>query len=177
MTQKTPIGSLRWTRLQFQKLAVSLCVLTGEIFIGPFPAYSQVASEPMIKGTDRLTAILKCDNSKGASEIVVCGRSNPNDRYRLPLYDGSNEDSASRFSGAARGEIPRATVQLASGPCGNFNGGRQCSKAESRAFYGTEGASSDPITFLINVATIISDKDASVTPPPPIPKLRERRRP
>ena len=176
MAQKTLVGSPRRTRFSFRVLGISLFVGIGEMSICAFPAYSQTASEPVIVDSGRLTAILKCGESKGSSEIVVCGRRNPNDKYRLPLYD-SDEDSTSSFNGAVRGEIPGATVQLASGPCGNFNGGRQCSKAESRAFYGTEGSGNDPITFLIRLATIISDKDANITPPPPIPKLRERRTP
>ena len=93
---------------------------------------------------------------KGSEDdVIVCGRRDDDERYRLPLRD--DRGSYSPYAGPI-GDAPRATRDLfVSGPCGVFAGQRRCDKAEATA-QGL-GGGRDPISTTVAIVSHLLDPD------------------
>lgn len=131
-------------------------------------AAGQTVSEQALANSRVLPLIDPCASAGAGDDIVVCGRRDGQDRYRLP-QTGESEP----FAGGRRipGEAPRASAEpLSFAPCGIFAGQRRCSKREMLEF--GYGGGRDPLTVAGKLFTALTDPDAAAGPPPLPPKPR-----
>ena len=98
-----------------------------------------------------------CAGSGTGDEVVVCGRAEPDTRYRLPL-------PSERAPSVIRDGVPGGMAALTpTGACGIFAGQRRCSKAEASAYGYGDGR--DPVSVAGKLLTLLADPDAEVGTP------------
>lgn len=126
------------------------------------PATAQTASDQALANSRVLPSLDSCASRGIRDEIVVCGRRDGQDRYRLPRT-GETEPFA--LGRRMPGEAPRASAEpLSFAPCGIFEGQRRCSRRE--AFEYGYGGGRDPLTVASKLITALIDPDAGAGPPP-----------
>ncbi|HYW15841.1 MAG TPA: hypothetical protein VE891_06780 [Allosphingosinicella sp.] len=132
-------------------------------WLGPAaPASAQTAAEQALANSRLLPLIDPCASGGSAGDIVVCGRHDSQDRYRLPQTGEGEPFAAGR---RIPGEAPRASAEpLGFAPCGIFAGERRCSKREMLE-YGY-GGGRDPLTVAGKLITALTDPDSAAGPPP-----------
>jgi hypothetical protein len=131
-------------------------------------AAGQTVSEQALANSRILPLIDRC--ASGADEVVVCGRRDSQDRYRLPRTGESEPFALGR---RIPGEAPRPSAEpLSFAPCGIFEGQRRCGKREALE-YGY-GGGRDPFSVASKLITALTDPDAAAGPPPLPPKPRSR---
>jgi hypothetical protein len=132
-------------------------------------AAGQSVSEEALANSRVLPLIDPCASAGAGGDIVVCGRRDGQDRYRLPQTGESEPFARGR---RIPGEAPRASAEpLGFAPCGIFAGDRRCSKRDMLE-YGY-GGGRDPLTVAGKLFTALTDPDAAAGPPP-LPKPRAR---
>lgn len=125
------------------------------------PAAAQTAAEQALANSRVLPRLGACASGE-EGEIVVCGRRDTQDRYRLPRTGESEPFALGR---RVPGEAPRASAEpLSFAPCGIFEGQRRCGKREALEF--GYGGGRDPLTVASKLFTALTDPDASAGPPP-----------
>jgi hypothetical protein len=115
---------------------------------------SAAGADEMIERARIIPANDGCRSGRAGDEIVVCGRRQDPDRYRLPLRD--EPGSLSEYD-RAFGDLPRASLETSFAPCGIFQGQRSCSKHEAAA-YGY-GNGRDPLTVATKLIGSLTDPD------------------
>jgi hypothetical protein len=126
----------------------------------PLAGSCQTVSEQALADSRVLPLIDPCASNGTGPDIVVCGRRDAQDRYRLPLAAAS-EVLGRRIPG----ESPRASAEpLSFAPCGIFAGQQRCSKREMLEF--GYGGGRDPLTVAGRLFTALTDPDAAAGPPP-----------
>jgi hypothetical protein len=97
------------------------------------------------------------------TEVVVCGRRNAEEHYRIPA---SVREKGLQTDGAGAG-LSGTQILGGAGPCGMFAGQRRCSHREAReAGY---GGGRDPLTFGTRIFKRLPDPDAEIDPPAMLP--------
>lgn len=128
-------------------------------------ATAQTASEQALANSRVLPLLESCASPGTDDEIVVCGRRDGQERYRLPRTGQSEPFASGR---RIPGEAPRASAEpLSFAPCGIFEGQRRCGKREALD-YGY-GGGRDPLTVASRLITALTDPDGGAGPPP-LPK-------
>ena len=119
---------------------------------------------PSVLPLPRITPRTDCPLSQ--TEVVVCGRRNAAERYRVPpSVRGPSAEPSGAGGGLSGNQILGGT-----GPCGIHAGQRRCSHGEAReAGY---GAGRDPLTVARKVLSRLTDPDAEIDPPPTRPAGR-----
>jgi hypothetical protein len=126
------------------------------------PAAAQTLSEQAPASPRVLPLIDVCASGSAGNEIVICGRRDGQDRYRLPRSGEREPFAAGR---RIPGEAPRPSAEpLGFAPCGIFEGQRRCGKSEMLE-YGY-GGGRDPLTVASKLITALTDPDDSAGPPP-----------
>lgn len=126
------------------------------------PATAQTAAEQALANSRLLPLLDRCASAGSGDDIVVCGRRDGQDRYRLPKTGESEPFALGR---RIPGEAPRASAEpLSFAPCGIFEGQRRCGKREALE-YGY-GGGRDPLTVASRLFTALTDPDARAGPPP-----------
>jgi hypothetical protein len=134
----------------------------------PFTAGAQTVSEQALADSRVLPAVDPCASAGAGNDIVVCGRRDARDRYRLPQ---TGESAPFAMGRRIPGEAPRASAEpLSFAPCGIFAGQRRCPKREMLE-YGY-GGGRDPLTVAGKLITALTDPDSAAGPPPLPPKPR-----
>ncbi len=129
---------------------------------GAVPAAAQTVADLALANSRVLPSLESCAAPGTDDEIVVCGRRDGQERYRLPRT-GEREPFAS--GRRVPGEAPRASAEpLSFAPCGIFEGQRRCGKREALE-YGY-GGGRDPLTVASRLVTALTDPDGSPGPPP-----------
>jgi hypothetical protein len=132
------------------------------------PSAAQTAAEQALANSRILPLLDPCASPDGGEEIVVCGRRDGQDRYRLPRTGESEPFASGR---RIPGEAPRPSAEpLSFAPCGIFEGQRRCGKREALE-YGY-GGGRDPLTVVSKLITALTDPDAAAGPPPLPPTPR-----
>lgn len=127
------------------------------------PAHAQ-SIDTILAAAARSEASTTCRETEEDGTILVCGRRDRSDRYRLPLPT----QRAPGEIGAVAGEVPPPRVDSPYlGGCGMFAGQRRCSRRESEA-YGY-GRGRDPVTLVGRLIAKAVDGDAEVGPVPDAP--------
>jgi hypothetical protein len=125
-------------------------------------AAAETVSERALADSRVLPSLDSCASSRAGGEIVVCGRRDGQDRYRLPRTGESEPFAAGR---RIPGEAPRASAEpLSFAQCGIFEGQRRCGKREALE-YGY-GGGRDPLTVASKLFTALTDPDGTAGPPP-----------
>ena len=153
--------SLRlWSATKMRSGAILRGMAIAAWLGGAGPAAGQTMSEQALANSRILRLIDPCASSGPGDDIVVCGRRDRQDRYRLP-QTGESEPLGRRVPG----EAPRASAEpLSFAPCGIFAGQRRCSKREMLE-YGY-GGGRDPLTAASKLFTALTDPDGAAGPPP-----------
>lgn len=100
------------------------------------------------------------------TEVVVCGRRNAAERYRVP----PSVRGPSAEADGAGGGLSGNQILGGAGPCGIHAGQRRCSHGEAQeAGY---GAGRDPLTVARKVLSRLTDPDAEIDPLPTQPAVR-----
>ncbi|MGZ8285111.1 MAG: hypothetical protein ACXW27_04735 [Allosphingosinicella sp.] len=124
------------------------------------PAAGQTVAEQALANSRVLPRLESCASPAAGDEIVVCGRRDGQDRFRLPRT-GESEPFGRRIAG----EAPRASAEpLGFAPCGIFEGQRRCGTREALE-YGY-GGGRDPLTVASKLIAALTDPDSSAGPPP-----------
>lgn len=141
----------------------SIMIAAGLAWLGAaVPAAAQTVSEQALANSRVLPSLDSCSSSGSEGEIVVCGRRDSQDRYRLPRTGESEPFALGR---RVPGEAPRASAEpLSFAPCGIFEGQRRCGKREALE-YGY-GGGRDPLTVASRLITALTDPDAAAGPSP-----------
>ena len=116
----------------------------------------QTAPSSMI--LPRITRPTACPDALDG-DIVVCGRRNATERYRLPPSTRGSAIETQEMGSGASG----ASVLSGTGPCGIHAGQRRCSHAETAS--AGYGGGRDPLTFARKILTRLIDPDAAIDPP------------
>jgi hypothetical protein len=98
----------------------------------------------------RLDPCLRPDRDE---EIVVCGRRDRSDRYRLPPSLRGEAEAGRRIPGLG----PPTIDAEPHAPCGIFQGQRKCSKADAAEF--GYGNGRDPITVVGKIVSELGEPD------------------
>ena len=114
--------------------------------------FAAPGSEP-IEEQRILPQLDRCSRSEEEDEIVVCGRRNAGDRYRIP-ENFRDEPEPGR---PVRGTGTAALDDKPFAPCGIFEGQRRCNKADSAEF--GYGRGRDPITAAGKIISEIADPE------------------
>jgi hypothetical protein len=131
---------------------------------------AQTVAERALADSRILPLLESCASSAGGDEIVVCGRRDSQDRYRLPRTGEAEPFAAGR---RIPGEAPRPSAEpLGFAPCGIFEGQRRCGKREMLE-YGY-GGGRDPLTVAGKLITALTNPDSAAGPPPLPPKPPRR---
>lgn len=105
----------------------------------------------------RITPRSECPRTQ--NEIVVCGRRDAAERYRIP----PSARGPSGAAGEAGAGLSGANILGGTGPCGIHAGQRRCTTGEAgQAGY---GGGRDPLTVGRKVLTRLIDPDAEIDPP------------
>ncbi len=137
---------------------------------GAVPATAQTVADLALANSRILPMLESCAAPGADDEIVVCGRRDGQERYRLPRT-GEREPFAS--GRRVPGEAPRASAEpLSFAPCGIFEGQRRCGKQEALDYGYGDGR--DPLTVASRLFTALTDRDgvAGPVPLPPRPPPR-----
>lgn len=148
---------MRWGRNG--RVSAFLFVTLHHVGTACFAQESEAAQE-MADAAKSLTRVSDCTSGDTlhSDDVVVCGRRNRNDRFRLPLKDA---DASTTAGQRYRGEVPRAsTATNPLQPCGLFEGQRRCRKSEARE-YGY-GGGRDPLSAIVTVGRAILAPDAAI---------------
>ena len=134
------------------------------------PAAAQSAAEQALANSRVLPLIDPCASPGSGNEVVVCGRRDGQERYRLPQ---TGESEAFAIGRRVPGEAPRASAEpLSIASCGIFAHQRRCGKREMAEF--GYGGGRDPLTVAGKLFTALTDRDGGAGPPPLPPKPRDR---
>ena len=116
---------------------------------------------PSAMSLPRITPRTDCPLDQ--AELVVCGRRDASEHYRIPP---SVREKGWEADGAGAG-LSGAQILGGAGPCGMFAGQRRCSHVEAgEAGY---GGGRDPLTLGTKIFKRLTDPDAEIDPPGSLP--------
>lgn len=112
------------------------------------PVAAQAASQARI-----LALIDRCPRPASGEEIVVCGRRDAGDRYRIPEPLRDEHEPGRRIAGTGSASLDTEPYA----PCGIFQGQRRCSKADAAQF--GYGNGRDPVSVAAKVVAELAGPD------------------